>query len=163
MIPLDLSGKVALVTGVGDNESFAWFIAKALQAAGAKLVLAVHPRMIRIVEGFLSGDKEEDVASRQLPFGAGSLTVERVLPCDVSYDTLADVPPEVREDRRFKRVEEQFGDYSIEGLMGKVKESHAEVDILIHSVAFAPEIKSKLIDTTRKGYWTALSISAYSL
>ena len=34
------------------------------------------------------------------------------------------------------------------------------VDVLIHSVAFAPEIKSKLVDTTRAGYWTALSISA---
>ena len=34
MLSLDLSGKVALVTGVADNESFAWFIAKALQAAG---------------------------------------------------------------------------------------------------------------------------------
>ncbi len=35
MIPIDLSGKTALVTGVGDNQSFAWFISKALQAAGA--------------------------------------------------------------------------------------------------------------------------------
>ena len=61
MIPLDLSGKVALVTGVGDNESFAWFIAKGLQAAGARLVFAVHPRMIRIVEGFLTGDGPEPV------------------------------------------------------------------------------------------------------
>src|SRR4051812_41503761 len=46
MIPIDFSGKVALVTGVGDHESFAWFISKALQAAGARLVLAVHPRML---------------------------------------------------------------------------------------------------------------------
>src|SRR5688572_7145097 len=100
MIPLDLSGKVALVTGVGDNESFAWFIAKALQAAGARLVFAVHPRLIRIVEGFLTSDKEEDVASRALPFGAGSLTVEKVVPCDVSFDSRADVPEETRADRR---------------------------------------------------------------
>jgi enoyl-[acyl-carrier protein] reductase I len=163
MIPIDLSGKVALVTGVGDNESFAWFIAKALQAAGARLVFAVHPRMIRIVEGFLTGDAPDDVAGRVLPYGAGSLTVEKMLPCDVSYDTLADVPPEMRGDRRYKRVEEQFGDYSIEGLMKAVKASHGGIDILIHSVAFAPEIKSKLLDTTRAGYWTALSISAYSL
>jgi enoyl-[acyl-carrier protein] reductase I len=163
MIPLDLSGKVALVTGVGDNESFAWFIAKALQAAGARLVFAVHPRMIRIVEGFLSGDKQEDVAARQLPFGAGTMAVDKVLPCDVGYDTLADVEPEVRNDRRFLRVEEQYGDYSIQGLMKKVGESHGGVDILIHSVAFAPEIKNKLVDTSRAGYWKALSISAYSL
>ena len=53
MIPIDLSGKVALVTGVGDNESFAWFIAKALNAAGAKIVLASHPRMVGIVESIL--------------------------------------------------------------------------------------------------------------
>ena len=163
MIPLDLSGKVALVTGVGDNESFAWFIAKALQAAGARLVFAVHPRMIRIVEGFLSGDAPQDVDARQLPYGAGALKVERLLPCDVSYDTMADVPEATRSDRRYKRVEEQFGDYSIAGLMSAVQQSHGGVDVLVHSVAFAPEIKSKLVDTTRAGYWTAISISAYSL
>jgi enoyl-[acyl-carrier protein] reductase I len=163
MIPIDLSGKTALVTGVGDNESFAWFIAKALQAAGARLVFAVHPRMIRIVEGFLTGDAPDDVTSRALPFGAGSLKVEKLLPCDVSYDTMADVPEAVRSDRRYKRVEEQQGDYSIEGLMKSVRETNGGIDVLIHSVAFAPEIKSKLIDTTRAGYWTAISISAYSL
>jgi enoyl-[acyl-carrier protein] reductase I len=163
MIPIDLSRKVALVTGVGDNQSFAWFIAKALQAAGARQVWAVHPRMLRIVEGFLTGDSPDDIASRELPFGAGSLAVEKVYPCDVSYDTLADVPEATRNDRRYKRVEEQYGDYTIQGLMNAVRQSHGGVDILIHSVAFAPEIKSKLVDTTRAGYWTALSISAYSL
>src|SRR5947199_97341 len=42
MIPIDLSGKVALVTGVGDNEGFAWYISKALRAAGARIVLLIH-------------------------------------------------------------------------------------------------------------------------
>ncbi len=163
MIPIDLSGKTALVTGVGDNESFAWFISKALQAAGAKLIWAVHPRMIRIVEGFLTSEKGDDVASRVLPYGAGNLTVERVLPCDVSFDSMDDVPEETKTDRRYTRIQEQYGDYSIAGLMNAVKQTHPNVDVLIHSVAFAPEIKSKLVDTTRKGYWTAISISAYSL
>jgi enoyl-[acyl-carrier protein] reductase I len=163
MIPINLQGKVALVTGVGDNESFAWFIAKGLQAAGARLVLAVHPRMIRIVEGFITGDSPDDIASRALPYGAGSLTVEKVLPCDVSYDTIDDVPVETRNDRRYKRVEEQHGDYSIQGLMNAVQKSHGGVDILLHSVAFSPEIKNKAVDTSRAGYLTALSISAYSL
>src|SRR5689334_15740281 len=116
MIPLDLGGKVALVTGVGDNESFAWFIAKGLQAAGARLVFAVHPRMIRIVEGFLTGEAPEDIAARTLPYGTGNLKVEKTIPCDVGYDTMADVDPKIRDDRRYKRVEEQYGDYSIEGL-----------------------------------------------
>src|ERR1051326_1080435 len=104
MIPIDLNGKVALVTGVGDNESFAWFIAKALQAAGARLVLGVHPRMIRIVEGFLSANQPDGVASRVLPFGAGSLRIEKVLPCDFIFDTMADVPEATRTDRRYIRI-----------------------------------------------------------
>jgi enoyl-[acyl-carrier protein] reductase I len=163
MIPLDLSGKVALVTGVGDNESFAWFIAKALQAAGARLAFAVHPRMMRIVEGFLNSDQADDVASRQLPFGAGTLKVDKVLPCDVGYDTMADVDPKTRGDRRWSRVEEQYGDYSIDGLMNAVQKQCGGMDILIHSVAFSPEIKNKAVDTSRQAYLTALSISAYSL
>src|SRR5437868_13658838 len=163
MIPISLEGKVALVTGVGDNQSFAWFISKTLQAAGARLVLAVHPRMMKIVEGFLTGDHPDDVASRALPYGAGSLNVEKMLPCDVSYDTIDDVPAETRNDRRYTRVDEQYGDYSVQGLMKSVAASHGGIDILIHSVAFSPEIKNKALDTSRSAYLTALSVSAYSL
>jgi len=163
MIPLDLSGKVALVTGVGDNESFAWFIAKALQAAGARLAFAVHPRMVRIVEGFLNSDQPDDAASRQLPFGAGVLKVEKLLPCDVGYDTMADVDEKTRADRRWSRVEEQYGDYSIQGLMNAMGKHLGGIDILIHSIAFSPEIKNKALDTSRQAYLMALAISAYSL
>src|SRR5439155_5942342 len=108
MIPIDFGGKVALVTGVGDNESFAWFIAKALRAAGAKIILASHPRMVGIVESFLT--REQDRESRQLPYGAGELTVEKLLPCDVSYDTMADVPEAIKTDRRYAK----FADFSIQ-------------------------------------------------
>src|SRR5437763_17220190 len=74
MIPIDLSGQVALVTGVGDNEGFAWFISKALKVAGAKVVLACHPRVVGIVEGFLT--RNQDAESRKLPDGS-ELTVEK--------------------------------------------------------------------------------------
>lgn len=157
MIPIDLSGKVALVTGVGDNYSFAWYIAKALQAAGARLVFACHPRLMTIVESILQRDA--DAESRILPFGAGTLSVEKVVACDVSFDTMADVDEKTRNDRRYQR----HGDYSIEGMMKTVGGQFAAVDILIHSVAFSPEIKNKAIDTSRKAYLTALSVSAYSL
>jgi enoyl-[acyl-carrier protein] reductase I len=157
MIPLDLTGKLALVTGVGDNESFAWFIAKALQAAGARLVFACHPRVVGIVENILT--REPDAPSRVLPFVGGELKVEKVVACDVSFDTMDDVDEKTRNDRRWAK----HGDYSIKGMVDAVGKEYGGIDILIHSVAFAPEIKNKLIDTSRKGYWTALSVSAYSL
>jgi enoyl-[acyl-carrier protein] reductase I len=157
MIPLDLKGKIALVTGVGDNESFAWFIAKALQAAGARIVLACHPRMITIVQSILERDADAD--SRILPFGAGTLKVERVLPCDVSFDTMDDVDEKTRNDRRFNR----HGNFAIKDMIETVGKEFGAIDILIHSVAFSPEIKNKAVDTSRGAYWTALSISAYSL
>jgi enoyl-[acyl-carrier protein] reductase I len=163
MIPIDLSGKVALVTGVANDLSFAWYISKALQAAGARLIFSCHPRMIRMVEGALTSDRADDVGARVLPFGAGVLQPEKTLPCDVSFDTLADVPEETRSNHRYKRIEDQYGDYSIQGMMNAVRESHGAIDILIHSVAFSPEIKNKAVDTSRAAYLAALSISAYSL
>src|SRR5262245_16704926 len=101
MIPIDFSGKIALVTGVGDNDSFAWHISKALPPAEAKVVWPVNTRMQNIVESILSSTRDDDVQSRVLPHGAGTLAVDKVIPCDVSYDTLADVEEKVRTDRRY--------------------------------------------------------------
>jgi enoyl-[acyl-carrier protein] reductase I len=116
-----------------------------------------------MVEGVLNSDRPEEVANRVLPFGMGNLKPEKIWPCDVSYDTMADIPRETREDRRWVRVEEQYGDYSIQGLMGMIGKEFGALDIIIHSVAFSPEIKNKAIDTSRSAYLMALNISAYSL
>ena len=157
MIPLDLSGKTALVTGVGDNVGFAWHIAKTLQAAGAKLIFAVHPRLVGIVENIM--EREPDAESRVLPFGAGNLKVEKIIPCDVSFDTMADVDDKTKNDKRFNK----HGDFSIQGMIRAAGEITSSIDIVIHSIAFSPEIKNAAIDTSRAAYLTALSISAYSL
>jgi enoyl-[acyl-carrier protein] reductase I len=156
MIPIDLSGKIALVTGVGDNESFAWFISKTLKAAGAKLVLACHPRVVNIVEMFLTGDRDKE--SRALP-GGGELKIEKIYPCDASYDTMADVPESVRNDRRYSK----FPEYSIQGTVDAIGQEFGGIDILIHSIAFSREILKKMVDTSRAAYFEALGISAYSL
>lgn len=158
MMRVDLSGKVALVTGVGDNVGFAWHIAKALQAAGARLIFACHPRLVGIVESIMERDADAD--SRILPFGAGSLQVEKIFACDVSFDTMADVDQKTKDDKRFNK----HGDFSIAGLVENVKNAGFNtIDIVIHAVAFSPEIKNKLSDTSRAAYRTALDVSAYSL
>jgi len=157
MIPLDLKGKVALVTGVGDNVGFAWHIAKALAAAGARMLFAVHPRLVNIVQHILV--HEADADSRVLPFGAGSLKVEKVFPCDVSFDTMDDVDPKTREDKRYSR----HGNYAIADLAAGIKAHCGQLDVLIHSIAFSPEIKNVALNTSRKAYLTALGISSYSL
>src|SRR5437867_2915830 len=98
MIPIAFTGKVSRVSGVGDNLSFAWYIAKALQAAGAKVVLACHPRVVGIVEGLLRSTQPDDAAARRMPDGS-EFQPAKIFPCDASYDTMADVPDEVKNDR----------------------------------------------------------------
>src|SRR5437763_10897727 len=157
MIPLSLEGKVALVTGVGDNMSFAWYISKALQAAGARLVFASHPRMVNIVNNLLESDRPDDVKARELPYGGGSLKPETVVACDVGFDSMDDVDEKTKGDRRFNK----HGDFTIKGMLDQVGPKFGGIDILIHSVAFSAEIKNKAVDTSRKGYLGALSVSAY--
>jgi enoyl-[acyl-carrier protein] reductase I len=157
MVPINLSGKVALVTGVGDNESFAWFIAKALQAAGAKLVFACHPRVLGIVQSFLTRDLDRQ--SRELPYGGGELKVEKILPCDARFDTMADVDEETRNDKRWNK----YPFYAIKEVVDAVGQEFGGIDVLIHSMAFSREIKNRQLETSRAAYYEALGISAYSL
>lgn len=156
MIPLDLAGKVALVTGVADDVGFGWHIAKAMQAAGADVILASHPRVVSIVERFLTRDKSKE--SRALPFGvAGEFKPKALLGCDVAVDTEADIPANMKGEKGYE------SDVSIAGLVEKVKGLTPHVDVVIHSVAFSPEIAKTHVETSRGAYLTAMSISSYSL
>ena len=157
VVPVNLTGKVALVTGVADDVGFGWHIAKALQAAGAELILLSHPRVCSIVERFLTRDKSAE--ERKLPFGVGGeFKPKALLGCDVGADTLDDIAPELRSEKGYDGK-----DVSIEGAFKAVAALTPHVDILIHCVAFSPEIAKALPDVSRKAYLTAQSISAYSL
>ncbi len=157
MIPIDFSGKVALVTGVADNDSFAWYISKALQAAGAKIVLASHPRVVGIVESFLGRDMDKE--SRKLPYVDGELKAEKVYPMDARFDTMADVDEATRNDKRWSK----YPFYAIKEVVDAVGKDFGGIDILVHSMAFSREIKNRMIDTSRMAYNEAIGISAYSL
>ena len=159
MVGFDLCGRSALVTGVADDGGFAWQIAKSLKAAGAKVYLASHPRTVGIVERILR--RPASAKSRALPYGAeGEFKPDAVFGCDVAYDKLEDIPNDVRELRAYKDR-----DMSIAGAFEHYRAitDSAPIDVLVHSVAFSPEITRSHLETSRSAYLTAQSISAYSM
>ena len=75
------------------------------------------------------------------------LEFERIYPLDAAFDTLADVPAEVRENKRYK----EQGDFTIEGMAdadSRRTSATAALDIVVHSLANGPEVKSPLVDTS---------------
>ena len=158
MLPIDLSGRRALVAGVADDNGFGFAISKALAEAGASVCTATWPPALNIFRTLIERGKLDD--ARRLSNGS-LLQFERIYPLDAAYDTMADAPAEVLENKRYKDI----GDFSIEGLATKMAADfgHGGLDILVHSLANGPEVRKSLIDTSRTGYLAAVAVSAYSM
>ncbi len=157
MLPIDLTGKRALVAGVSDDGGFGFAIAKSLAEAGATICLGSWPPALGIFTKLLERGKMED--SMRLADGR-KLEFERVYPLDAAFDVLADAPADVRANKRYKDV----GDFSIQGMADRMRADFGDscLDVVVHSLANAPEVKSPLVDTSRQGYLSAISVSAYS-
>ena len=157
MLAIDLTGKRALVAGVSDDGGFGFAIAKTLAEAGASVCLGSWPPALGIFTKLLERGKMEE--SLRLA-GGRKLEFERIYPLDAAFDALADAPPEVRDNKRYKEV----GDFSIQGMTDRIRADFGEgaLDIVVHSLANGPEVKSPLVDTSRQGYLSAISVSAYS-
>jgi enoyl-[acyl-carrier protein] reductase I len=157
MLSIDLTRKRALVAGVSDDAGFGFAIAKSLAEAGATICLGSWPPALGIFTKLLERGKIEE--SMRLSDGR-KLEFERIYPLDAAYDTMDEVPPDIRDNKRYK----ELGDFTVQGVAGRVREDFGEsgLDIVVHSLANAPEVKSPLVDTTRAGYLAALSVSAYS-
>ena len=157
MLPIDLSGKRALVAGVSDDGGFGFAIAKSLASAGARICLGSWPPALGIFTKLLERGKMEE--SMRLGDGR-KLEFERIYPLDAAFDSLDEAPAEVRDNKRYK----DLGDFSIQGMARRVREDFgpASLDVVVHSLANAPEVKSPLVDTSRQGYLSAISVSAYS-
>ncbi len=158
MLSIDLQGKHALVAGVADDVGFGFAIAKALAAAGASVSVATWPPALGIFKTMLERGKFDE--SLAFPDG-GKLTFAKIYPLDAEFDTLDDAGPELRENRRYRDA----GDFSISGLAKQVAADLGEgqLDIVVHSLANGSEVKKPLCETSRKGYLSALSASAYSM
>jgi enoyl-[acyl-carrier protein] reductase I len=158
MLNIDLAGRRALVAGVADDGGFGFAIAKALAEAGASVCVGTWPPALNIFMNLLDRGKMDE--SRRLSSGE-MLQFERIYPLDVAFDSLAEVPEDIRTSRRYCDT----GDFSVEGLVNRVRADFGEdsLDIVIHSLANAPEVKKPLLETSRSGYLAAVSVSAYSL
>ncbi|MGI9078807.1 MAG: enoyl-[acyl-carrier-protein] reductase [Gemmatimonadaceae bacterium] len=158
MLSINLTGKRALVAGVADDAGYGFAIAKALAEAGASVVLGTWPPALNIFLNLLQRGKLDE--SRRLSDGS-VLEFEKIYPLDAEYSTLADAPSDIRENKRYR----ELGDFSIDGLAARLVSDFGDrpLDIVIHSLANGPEVRKPLLETSRAGYLTALSVSAYSL
>jgi enoyl-[acyl-carrier protein] reductase I len=79
-------------------------------------------------------------------------------------------------DRRVRPLAEQIGstfvepcdvseDDQVREVFDKWEEQHGELDVLVHSLAFAPreELDRPFVETSREGFSVAMDVSAYSL
>ncbi|HXU82131.1 MAG TPA: enoyl-[acyl-carrier-protein] reductase [Polyangia bacterium] len=157
MLSIDLQGKRALVAGVADDGGLGFAIAHALAEAGASICLGTWPPALGIFRTMLERGKFDE--SLKLSDGR-KLEFERVYPLDAEFDTAAEMPAEVRENKRYR----ELGDVSIQGLADRLRADFGDgaVDIVVHSLGNAPEVKKPLLETSRKGYLAALGVSAYS-
>src|SRR5215469_17033412 len=133
MLKIDLTGKRALVAGVADDGGFGFAIAKALAEAGATVCVGTWPPALGIFQTLLRRGKLD--SSLALSDGR-KLEFERILPLDAEYDTLADAPADVRENKRYK----EHGDFTIQGLADRLRADFGEtcLDIVVHSLANGP-------------------------
>jgi enoyl-[acyl-carrier protein] reductase I len=157
MLPIDLSGKRAFIAGVADDGGFGFAIAKAFAEAGALVSVGTWPPALGIFLKMLERGKMDE--SMTLSDGR-RLEFEKIYPLDAAYDTMSDVPPEILENKRYK----EQGDFTIEGLSASLRRDFGDagLDIVVHSLANGPEVRKPLVDTSRAGYLTAVSVSAYS-
>ena len=157
MLGIDLSGKRALVAGVSDDGGFGFAIAKALAEAGASVCVGSWPPALGIFLKLLERGKMEE--SLRLSDGR-RLEFERIYPLDAEFDTLADAPPDILENKRYK----EQGDFSVAGMTDRIRRDFGDrgLDIVVHSLANGPEVKNPLLETSRAGYLAAVSVSAYS-
>lgn len=156
MLSIDLRGKRVFIAGIGDDHGFGWAIAKALHEAGAEILVGTWAPILKIFKTSLANGKFD--ASRKLKNG-GMLEFAKIYPIDAVFDTMDDVPQEIKENKRYA----ELTGYSISDVAKQVKEDFGSIDLLVHSLANAPEVTKPLLETSRKGYLSAISSSTYSL
>ncbi len=153
---IDLKGKRVFIAGIGDDQGFGWAIAKALAECGAEILVGTWTPIVKIFSSSLENGKFDH--SRRLANGE-MLEFAKIYPMDASFDRPQDVPEDIRTHKRYKDAVR----YTISEVAEAVAEDYGSIDLLVHSLANAPEVQKPLLETSRQGYLAALSSSTYSL
>ena len=106
MLNIDLRNKRAFIAGVADDGGFGFAIAKALAEAGASVSVGTWPPALGIFQKLLERGKMDE--SMTLSDGR-KMAFEKIYPLDAAYDAMADVPPEILENKRYK----EQGDFTM--------------------------------------------------
>jgi enoyl-[acyl-carrier protein] reductase I len=157
MYKIDLKGKKAFIAGIGDDQGYGFAIAKMLYAAGADILIGTWPPVFNIFKK--SWDMGKFDKSRKIENDPNNLLeYKKIYPLDASFDSIKDVPKEILENKRYQGI----SNFTISQTAKEVQKDFGKIDILIHSLANAPEVKKPLLETSRKGYLSAISASSYS-
>ncbi|KNA25161.1 hypothetical protein SOVF_008870 [Spinacia oleracea] len=154
-LPIDLKGKRAFIAGVADDNGYGWAIAKSLAAAGAEILVGTWVPALNIFETSLRRGKFDE--SRVLPDGS-LMEITKVYPLDAVFDTLDDVPEDIKANKRYAGS----SNWTVKEVVETVKQDFGSIDILVHSLANGPEVTKPLLETSRNGYLAAISASSYS-
>ena len=158
MLTIDLTGKRAFIAGVADDAGFGFAIAKAFAEAGATVCVGTWPPTLGIFQTLL----RRGLIDGALRMSDGrKLEFERIYPLDAEYDAMPDVPADVREHKRYRN----YSDFTLEGCAASLRADFGDpcLDFVVHSLANAPEVSRDLLATTRRGYLSAIGVSAYSM
>jgi enoyl-[acyl-carrier protein] reductase I len=155
MLKIDLKGKKAFIAGIGDDQGYGWAIAKSLAEAGAEILIGTWTPMMRMFCNSLASGKFDE--SRVLSDGS-LMQIAKIYSLDASFDSMDDVPEEIKENKRYKEATE----YTISDVAESIRKDYGKIDIFVHSLANGPEVQKSLLDTSRKGYLAAISASSYS-
>lgn len=155
MIQFDLRGKKAFIAGVADDNGYGFAIAKALAEAGAEIIFGTWTPVLKIFTTSWKNGKFDE--SRTLSDGS-LMEYKAVYALDASFDSPEQVPEEIKSNKRYQDAD----GYTISEVAKKVEADFGKIDILVHALANAPEVKNPLLETSREGYLAAMSNSSYS-
>ncbi len=155
MLSINLKGKKVFIAGIGDDQGYGWAIAKALAEAGADILIGTWTPIVKIFTTSWNTGKFDE--SRKLSNGK-LMEYVKLYPLDASYDTPADVPQEIKENKRYIDSE----GYTISEVAEAIRKDFGTIDFFVHALANGPEVKKPLLETSRNGYLAAISSSSYS-